>query len=259
MKRKKTSTIRKLASDSIAQEKDKVHPWRLCPIGEHWVRTHSMQVPPSKTHPEGYVTNRQGHCARNPSRKDHLYKDEVLEISSLEDFLKTKEKPGSSDLDFKGKGNQYDDLIAGWIAYWNDLFPSKTPLDPDLVKALISTESGFNPKALANKKNQNSARGLMQLTNATRKILGNEKGELKEHFVSVTRKELDDPSINICAGVRWLHHKRKLLSSKLKREATWEETINAYKGGNTVSAERAKELLDKVYKNLEVLKKCEKE
>jgi soluble lytic murein transglycosylase-like protein len=172
--------------------------------------------------------------------------------------LKTKKKPCPLDLEFKGKGNQYDDLIAGWVAYWNDIFPSKTPLDPNLVKALISTESGFNPNVLANKKNQNSARGLMQLTNDTRKILGDEKEELKEHFVSVTRKELNDPSINICAGVRWLHHKRKLLPSKLKREATWEETINAYKGGSTVTPERAKELLGRVYENLEVLKKCEK-
>jgi hypothetical protein len=24
---------------------NKVHPWRLCPAGEHWVREHSMQVP----------------------------------------------------------------------------------------------------------------------------------------------------------------------------------------------------------------------
>lgn len=198
----------------------KVHPWRICPTGQHWVRTHPLRVPPSKTYPDGCLTERKGHYALNPSRKDHLYRDEILEVSSLEDFLKTKEKPCSLDLGFKGKGNQYDALIAGWVAYWNAIFQSESPLDPNLVKVLISTESGFNPKALANKKNQNSARGLMQLTNATRKILGDEKGELKEHFVNVTRKDLDDPNTNICAGVRWLHHKKKLLSSRLKREAT---------------------------------------
>jgi len=43
--------------------------------------------------------------------------------------------------------------------------------EKDFVKALIASESGFDPKILANKKNKNSARGLMQITNQTRKIL----------------------------------------------------------------------------------------
>jgi hypothetical protein len=38
------------------KNKDKVHPWRLCPAGEHFVRTHQMHVPSSKEHPEGYET-----------------------------------------------------------------------------------------------------------------------------------------------------------------------------------------------------------
>ncbi len=65
----------------------------------------------------------------------------------------------------------------------------------------------------------------MQLTNSTRKILGNEKGELKDHFVTVSRENLNDPSINICAGIRWLFNKRKLTSSRIGREATWEESV----------------------------------
>jgi hypothetical protein len=37
------------------------------------------------------------------------------------------------------------------------------------------------------------------------------------------------PNINICAGTRWLFHKKKLASVKLKREATWIETAAEYK------------------------------
>ena len=47
---------------------------------------------------------------------------------------------------------------------------------------------------MLNKKNLNSARGLMQITNKTRKILGNENGELKDYFLTLTREDLNDPS-----------------------------------------------------------------
>jgi hypothetical protein len=50
---------------------DKVHPWRICPIGKHYVRTHVLHVPPSKIHPEGEVVTRHAHCADNPLRNGH--------------------------------------------------------------------------------------------------------------------------------------------------------------------------------------------
>jgi hypothetical protein len=50
--------------------KPKAHPWRHCPIGEHLVREHLEHIPPSKTHPNGLVTTRRAHCAKNPSEKD---------------------------------------------------------------------------------------------------------------------------------------------------------------------------------------------
>jgi len=70
----------------------------------------------------------------------------------------------------------------------------------------------------------------MQITNGTRKILGNEKGELKDQYVTATKKDLNDPNVNICAGVRWLFRKRDLASTKLKRTATWIEAGEEYKG-----------------------------
>lgn len=98
------------------------------------------------------MTTRRGHCAHNPTGKDQLYPDEILEMAK-QNFPKVKEKPCPIDLGFENKGDQYDDFIAGWTKYWNDVFSPKTPLDPNVVKALIASESGFNPKMLANKKN----------------------------------------------------------------------------------------------------------
>ena len=69
-----------------------VHSWRVCPYGEHWVRTHPMHVPPSKTHHEGSTTIRHEHCAHNPSGKDQLYPEEIQEIAH-QNFSDLKNKP----------------------------------------------------------------------------------------------------------------------------------------------------------------------
>jgi len=145
-----------------------VHPWRVCPYGEHWVRTHPLHVPPSKTHPEGSVTTRREHCARNPSGKDQLYPEEIQEIAN-QHFSDLKSKPCLIDLGYHNKGGKYDNLIAGWVQYWNDVLKPDESLDPNLVKALIASESRFEPTLLANKNNSNSARGLTQITRERRK------------------------------------------------------------------------------------------
>ena len=142
--------------------------------------------------------------------------------------------------------------------YWNDIFKPSEPLDPNFVKAMIASESRFNPEILANPQNSNSARGLTQITNKTRTILDNKKGELKDHYITVTKKELNDPNTNICAGIRWLFHKRDLTTSKLGHQASWLETIYDYKGASKASPERAEEIM-KIFNNFyEVYKKCGK-
>ena len=238
----------------------KIHPWRLCPAGEHWVVTHSMKTRPSKKNPTGTVTSRHAHCAHNPSGKDQLYPEEILEIAKAH-FEKVKGKPCPIILKFGKNGNAFDDFIAGWVQYWNEVLQPKEPMDPNLFKALIASESGFGPKSLANKKNGNSARGLTQITNDTRKILGDEKGELKDHFVTVTRDELNDPNVNICAGVRWLFQKKLLLSNKLGRPASWEEAVEEYKGiavDLKKGQKRAKEIMSIFEGYLEKYTKCGK-
>ena len=130
--------------------KEKIHPWRLCPVGEHWVCTHKMRVRPSKEHPKGYETIRKAHCAHNPSGKDILYPAEIKEIAE-QNFANIEPKPCSLELSFGKNGSKYDDLIAGWTKYWNDIFTPQVPLNTNVVKALIASESMFDPKILANK------------------------------------------------------------------------------------------------------------
>lgn len=55
-----------------AAKDDKAHPWRFCPIGKHYVRTHMLHIPPSKEHPAGQAVIRHEHCAENASYKDVL-------------------------------------------------------------------------------------------------------------------------------------------------------------------------------------------
>jgi hypothetical protein len=231
------------------------HKWRLCPAGEHWVSAHALHIPPSKKNPLGSVTNRRSHCAKNPTGKDQLYPDEILAISEKY-FSKLKTKPCPHLPKYKKNGSKYDDLIAGWTQYWNEVLTPSVPLDVNTVKALIATESGFDPKILADKKNSNSARGLMQINNQARKILADEKGELKEYYVTATKEQLNDPSINICAGIRWLFRKHEIASILLKRPATWEESIAEFKGVRTTTKARALVLMKKFNQELETLNKC---
>jgi len=245
----------KKVSKKKATNQNSLHSWRLCPSGEHWRRTHPLRIPPSKKNPAGGVAIRHGHCVLNPTGKDQLYPDEIQEMAD-KNFSKVKKKPCPIDLGFKNRGDQYDDLIAGWTKYWNDVLKPETPLTPDIIKALIASESGFDPKILANTQDKNSARGLMQITNDTRKILGNEKGELKDHYLTLTREDVDDPSNNICAGIRWLFRKQEIASSRLKRTATWEEAVAEFKGARTATKARASVLMKRFNEKLEDLRKC---
>jgi hypothetical protein len=206
-----------------------LHPWRLCPYGEHWVKEHELHIPPNHKNPEGSLTTRKGHCAKNPSKKDSLYLDEIHEIADKY-FKNLVDTPSSNSLGFKN-GNAYDSLIGGWSKYWNDVFKPKISLDPDIVKALIASESSFITKPHPQKtKVAGKARGLIQITDQARRILGDPHGELRDHLVHINQDDLIDPNASICAGIRWLFQKQKLASNRLEHEASWEESVSEYKG-----------------------------
>jgi hypothetical protein len=60
----------------------KVHPWRRCPLGKHFVREHKVNIPPSKKHSNGFISVRHEHCAENRSHKDELSFDEIQYVSN---------------------------------------------------------------------------------------------------------------------------------------------------------------------------------
>ena len=204
----------------------KAHPWRICPIGEHWVRRHPKHLGPGK------VTDHDGHCRKNKKSKSELYHADELKLIADTYFESLKSEPdvmpAPDSLDFPN-GNKYDLLIAGWTKFWNEVLGPDELLTPDLVKALMATESSFEmPKDHAS--TDGTTRGLIQVTEGTRKILQNIKGELKNHHLDLTADESREPVINVAAGIRWLHHKKYLLEKRIKRQASWEEATFEYKG-----------------------------
>jgi Transglycosylase SLT domain len=204
-----------------------LHPWRICPIGEHWVRTHDVRCEPGPQHPYGtYI--RHGHCHTNPSHRDHLYRPE-MENMAKEFFPPLTGSPAPNNLEFN-HGNDFDYVIRGWTKYWNEILQPKLPLDPDLVKALVASESGFNANADTKKKGAGRARGLMQVTDGTRETLRGTDGDLDDHLITLTANDAYNPNLNIAAGVRWLFEKQRLASRQLERDATWMEAAFAYKG-----------------------------
>jgi len=226
LKRFKTNS--KKFKDIIDSESEtqKTHPWRFCVPGRHWVRDHDLHIKPSQNHPDG-KTIRHGHCADNPSHKDSLYAGEIHDIA--EKYFSNLRGPPKLDSLGYDHGNDYDEFIRGWTKYWNDIFQPKDPLDPNLVKALIATESGFdkNIKVRAGK-GIGYARGLMQVTDQTQKILEDIRGELKDHLVHVSQNEMTNPNMNIAAGIRWLFRKKEIADSRGKA-LPWIDAISKYK------------------------------
>ena len=205
---------------------EKAHPWRRCSIGKHFVRKHTIHIPPSKEHPSGKDTTVREHCADNPSHKDELSFDEIQYISKKY-FSTLSGLPTAGALTkVFPKADDYDFEIRGWTQYWNYIFKLDDPLDPDFVKALIGTESSFDLKP----KGTSKAFGLMQLMPETFDILRDVKGELKNYLVRIAHDHYLDASANICSGVRWIFQKKRLADGRVKRTSTWEEAIIEYKG-----------------------------
>jgi hypothetical protein len=201
----------------------KAHRWRICPLGHYYRKAHP------RVNPSGSISNVRGHCATNPSGKDQLYFDELAEMSQTKEFLNANPAPTPNPFDFGEKANNYDHLIAGWTKYWNEVLGPQENLDPDLVKALMASESSFRENLRVKAGKHNFANGLMQVTDQSLIALRDEDGEIKDQYITITKKEALDPDANICAGVRWLFQKQKLASGKLGRNASWEETIGEYK------------------------------
>lgn len=225
------------------------NPWRACPIGQHWVSRHPKNLKSGKT------TDHDGHCRKNPSKKDLLKGDEINKISQHPLFKNPPIRVSSHEFDFGSAGSKYDSLISGWVAYWNDVFKISPPLHPNYVKALIATESSFISKNRATNtgKHIGLARGLIQITEQTHRGLKGHKNELKDHIVDLDLDELWDPNKNIAAGVRWLFRKRATARARIKRDPTWEEVLMEYKGRLTSKTKESQDIKLKLRKYIEIL------
>jgi soluble lytic murein transglycosylase-like protein len=158
--------------------------------------------------------------------------------------------PASKKLEHKNS-DKYDELIAVWTDYFNKKFEANPPLDPDVVKALIASESGFREDPPENK----IAFGIAQITPETFKAIQDPKGEVKDFiFNDIRKKDLKDPNINIPMAVRWLHRKKRLAEGKLGRPATAEEIILEYKGLLKSKSDEKRRALKNFRENYDKLK-----
>lgn len=185
------------------------------------VHAHPRRVKPSVKNPTG-VTIVDEHLRRLPG----TYLDE-LEIYKIANSYKIKNipRPSKNKLNMEGE-NKCDDLIAIWTDYFNNLFSIKPPLDVDMIKALVGSESEF----ILNPKNP-VAIGIAQITKETLKIIQDPNGEVKGFIINkISQKDLKNPDIAIPVAIRWLAYKKERAESKLGRAATHEEIILEYKG-----------------------------
>lgn len=186
------------------------------------VKEHPRKVPVSKKNPSGITI-----VDEHPRRLDGTY----LDIKEIEKIVKNYDLknlvyPTPGKLLEYPNADKYDDLLGVWTDYFNKKFPSDSLLDPDVIKALIGSESGFalDPaNALA--------MGIAQITKETFKALQDPKGEVKDFiFTKFTLKNLKDPKIAIPMAIRWIFRKKRLAEGKLGKEPNAEEIILEYKG-----------------------------
>jgi hypothetical protein len=189
------------------------------------VREHQMHIPISENNPIG-ITTRNRHLRR--------LKGTYLDAAEIKAIFKNYDRKGIAyptkrKLAEKYKdADKFDEIIALWTDFFNKKFNANPPIDSDVVKALISSESDFNPDPLGNRQ---IAIGIAQITKKTLKILQDPEGEAKEFiFKNIRQKDLKDPNISIPMAVRWLHRKEETAARKLKRSPSHEEIILEYKG-----------------------------
>lgn len=200
----------------------KQHDWKICQAGSYFVKAHYKVINSKKHH-------WSAHCRKGKSTKSVLNLDEIHEISK--NFNKTKLKMPTEYKFRSSIGNKYDLLIAGWSKYWQDVFKVQSKISPTFIKTLMMSESGFRKDVTATTHNRpGQAMGLMQITDYTFKLIQESEKELRNHAFRIKRKDLFDPNVNICVGVRWLYRKREIAKYFLKKEPSEFEIAQEYKG-----------------------------
>ena len=183
-----------------------------CPLGQHHVNNHIRRIG------KGKVTYVSAHCRRNPKGKEKLlYASNIRHIYNSRLQKNYPKLPAIKG--FKGF-HQYDPMIQFWTEYWKEKGRLIKEVDPLLIKAMIASESSFQPGVRTRDPNS-TATGLMQILDTTLGILKglpDEKGyiEVDEYPIYLEPDERLDPLVNIAAGIRWLGHKIEILPRRYK-------------------------------------------
>jgi soluble lytic murein transglycosylase-like protein len=193
----------------------KPKPSEMCPPGFHVVRGHE------RTCHSGTTTWVDSHIRRNRGKlKPGLLVENIhyLYWNSKRKFYRLPTIAGYK------QGDKYDSLIQFWLEYWKSqgiLFPAD--LDPLLIKALISVESDFNPRAKT-KLPGSTASGLMQVTDQSLRLMAgypNKKKwiEVRKHLIHAKKDDKLDPTVSVALGTRWLGHKFSKIPKRYPKNA----------------------------------------
>lgn len=212
------------------------------------VHEHPRRVAISAKNPDG-ITIVDQHIRRLPGT--FLDREEIEAIAEKYDRRNIVRPTPGKLKEFRDAADKYDDLIAIWTDYFNQKFVSESPLDPDVIKALIASESGFRIDPPENR----TAFGITQITKSTLKILQDPMGESKEFiFNRIRLKDLKDPEIAIPLGVRWIFRKKATAEGRLGRSPTPKEIILEYKGLLNSKSKWKTKALENFRKNYGLLK-----
>jgi hypothetical protein len=209
----------------------------MCPPGYHVVQGHD------RTCESGTVTWVDAHIRKNRGKiKPGLLIENIHYL-----FWNSKKKypPIGSIPQFKN-GDQYDSVIQFWLEYWASQgvkFPDG--LNALIVKALISVESGFDPKARSLDP-KSTASGLTQVTDQMVRIIGglpNKDGyiEARQNLIHVKYPDKLDPVVSTALGIRLLGHKYSQIPKGHQKNV--HNTLKAYHQWNTLGEKYAEKVI----------------
>lgn len=210
---------------------------KMCEPGFHVVRGHHRVCH------SGTKTWVDAHIRKNRGRKAMYLKENLLFIywNNKKIYGKLRKVYGFPP------HHELDIPIQFWLNYWKSKgvkFPAG--LKPLHIKILIAIESSFRPKA---RPKTSSAIGLMQLLKGARSALkGTENvknNEVRNNYISVSEKQLEDPIVNIAVGVRWFAHKFYLMRNH--KDQSLKTVIRNYHSKDKAGAQYAEKIL-KLYK-----------
>lgn len=205
----------------------------MCPVGCHVVKGHYRKCA------SGTKTWVDTHLRKNRGRKVILLEENILYL-----YWNNKKKyKRIKGIKTFPPFHELDSIIQFWLEYWKDQgikFPKG--LTALHMKALIAVESSFKPKARAK---TSSAIGLMQLLKGVRSALKGTKNtrnnEIRNHFIYVSEKQLEDPVVNIAVGTRWFAHKFFLMRNR--KDQSLKTVIRNYHSRDKEGDKYAKKVL----------------